>query len=209
VDENDYKIRSDSDREKQTMARKQARNGSVDEHALLRRAGDGDEHALRQLFRKYAARIYRHVARILGPDDSDIEDVVQQVFIAALEGVDGFDGRSAVSTWLYGIATRRALDASRSRWRRRRWTKLAQFMVFKSTENEPERSLAARTEAEALLAKLAPEQRTVFLLHEVEGYTFAEISNSTGIGISTLHGRLTAARAKLNKLIRGEERERP
>jgi RNA polymerase sigma-70 factor (ECF subfamily) len=190
------------------MSREQARNGVVDEHALLRRAADGDEQALRQIFRNYSARIFRHVARILGPDDSDVEDVVQQVFIAALDGADQFDGRSAVSTWLYGIATRRALDASRARWRRRRWTKVAQFVTFKTSEPEPERVLAARSEAESLLAKLTPEQRTVFLLHEVEGYTFAEISRSTGIGISTLHGRLKAARAKLDKLAQGGAREK-
>lgn len=190
------------------MAREPARSGLVDEHALLRNAADGDEQALRQLFRNYAARIYRHVARILGSDDSDIEDVVQQVFIAALEGAGGFDGRSAISTWLYGIATRRALDASRARWRRRRWTKVAQFVTFKTSEPEPERVLAARSEAELLLAKLTPEQRTVFLLHEVEGYTFAEISSSTGIGISTLHGRLKAARAKLDRLAQGGAREK-
>jgi RNA polymerase sigma-70 factor (ECF subfamily) len=190
------------------MAREPARSGLVDEHALLRNAADGDEQALRQLFRNYAARIYRHVARILGSDDSDIEDVVQQVFIAALEGAGGFDGRSAISTWLYGIATRRALDASRARWRRRRWTKVAQFVTFRTAEPEPERVLAARSEAELLLAKLTPEQRTVFLLHEVEGYTFAEISRSTGIGISTLHGRLKAARAKLDRLAQGGAREK-
>ena len=191
------------------MAREQARKNSVDDHSLLKRAANGDEYALRQLFRCYAARIYRHAARILGADDSDIEDVVQQVFIAALEGADAFDGRSAVSTWLYGITTRRALDASRARWRRRRWNRVAQFVTFRTSESEPERSLSARTEAEAMLDKLTPEQRTVFLLHEVEGYTFAEISKSTGIGISTLHGRLKAARAKLDKLVQGEACERP
>lgn len=185
------------------MARQQARNGTLDEHALLQRGADGDEQAVRQLFRSYAAKIYRHVARILGPDDSDVEDVVQQVFIAALEGAEQFDGRSAISTWLYGIATRRALDASRARWRRRRWTKLAKFVGMGSRVSEPERILSARSEAEALLAKLTPEQRTVFLLHDVEGQTFAEISNVTGIGISTLHGRLKAARMRLDKLVTG------
>jgi RNA polymerase sigma-70 factor (ECF subfamily) len=187
------------------MTRQQARRGDHDEHALLQRAADGDEQAVRQLFRSYSAKIYRHVSRVLGPDDSDVEDVVQQVFMAALDGAHHFDGRSAISTWLYGIATRRALDASRARWRRRRWSKLAKFVGagIAGGTSEPERIVSARSEAEALLARLTPDQRTVFLLHDVEGHTFAEISNVTGIGISTLHGRLKAARTRLDKLVTG------
>ena len=49
-----------------------------------------------------------------------------------------------------------------------------------------------------MLAELTPEQRTVFVLHQVEGYTFKEISEMTGVGISTLHARLKAARKRID-----------
>jgi DNA-directed RNA polymerase specialized sigma24 family protein len=55
-----------------------------------------------------------------------------------------------------------------------------------------------------MLSKLPPEQRLVFVLHDVEGYTFAEISGVTGIGISSLHGRLMAARKRLDAMKGGE-----
>jgi RNA polymerase sigma-70 factor (ECF subfamily) len=155
--------------------------------------------------------LYRHAARILGADDADVEDVVQQAFLAALAGGANFDGRSTVATWLFGITTRRALDAARSRWRRQRWNRVAEgFGWTHLSAPAPDRGMELRSEAEAMLAGLTPEQRLVFLLHDVEGHTFAEISGVTGIGISSLHARLASARKKLDRLAaeRGQRIER-
>ena len=165
--------------------------------ALLRGAAAGDEAAVRELFRTHAAKLHRVAARVLGADDPDVEDVVQQAFLAALDGAAAFDGRSSLSTWLFGITTRRALDAARSRWRRSRFSRLREAVGLGSPEPRPDQRYAQQTEAEGLLSRLPPEQRVVFLLHDVEGYTFAEISGLTGAGISTLHGRLIAARKRL------------
>src|SRR5690348_5043486 len=85
------------------------------ERALLSRAASGDEAAVRELYRSHVSRMHRQASRILGTDDPDVEDVVQQAFLAALDGAAKFDGRSSVSTWLFGITTRRALDAARAR----------------------------------------------------------------------------------------------
>jgi RNA polymerase sigma-70 factor (ECF subfamily) len=167
------------------------------ELALLRSAAAGDEAAVRELFRAHASKLQRVAARVLGADDPDVEDVVQQAFLAALDGAAAFDGRSSLSTWLFGITTRRALDAARSRWRRGRFSRLREAVGLGSPEPRPDQRYAQQTEAEGLLARLPPEQRVVFLLHDVEGYTFAEISGLTGAGISTLHGRLIAARKRL------------
>src|SRR6476620_11415917 len=95
-----------------------------DDRSLLRRAADGDEASVRQLYRAHSGKLHRHAARILGPSDPDVEDVVQQAFMAALDGAGGFDGRSSVQTWLFGIVTRRALDAARARYRRRRFSRV-------------------------------------------------------------------------------------
>lgn len=175
--------------------------GGVDpERELLARAAEGDESAVRELFRLHLARLHRQAARILGADDADVEDVVQQAFLAALDGARNFDGRSSVATWLFGITTRRALDAARSRWRRQRWQRMAEVVGWSAHAAGPDAAHAARDEAEAVLANLAPEQRLVFVLHDVEGYTFAEISGMTGIGISSLHARLTVARKLLDRI---------
>ena len=166
---------------------------------LLRRAGLGDEAAVRRLFRNHAPRLHRHVSRILGASDPDVDDVIQQIFLAALEGAERFDGRSTVSTWLFGIATRRALDAARSRWRRQRFRRLGDQLGFTGLASRPDRMYDATSEAQQALDRLTPDQRTVFLLHDVEGYTFAEISEVTGLGISTLHGRLQASRKHIER----------
>lgn len=187
-----------------TMAsgRFRAIEGGLDEDAsLLRDAAAGDEEAVRALYRRHVDRVHRCVARILGPGDSDVEDVVQQAFLAALDGAKSFDGRSRVSTWLVGIATRRALDAARSRWRRRRWAALGERVGRGRPATAPDERLEALSVAEAALAALTVDQRMVFVLHAVEGYTFKEIQEMTGTGISTLHARLKAARSRIDALL--------
>ncbi len=176
-----------------------------DERAILRRAAEGDEQAVRQLYRAHAGKLHRHAARILGPSDPDVEDVVQQAFIAALDGAQRFDGRSSVQTWLFGIVTRRALDAARSRWRRQRFSRLAEFVGFGGGPTAPaDHRYQAGSEAERLLGVLPPLLRAVFVLHDVEGYTFAEISGLTEVSISTLHSRLLAARKRLDEALAGD-----
>jgi len=184
-----------------------AKAASDEERELLGRAASGDELAVRELFRTHVTRLHRQAARILGGDDPDVEDVVQQAFLAALDGAAKFDGRSSLSTWLFGITTRRALDAARSRWRRQRWNRLAESVGIGSQSMQPDQGYQLRADAESMLGKLPPEQRMVFVLHDVEGYTFAEISGMTGIGISSLHGRLMAARKRLERMTDGGEHE--
>ena len=174
-----------------------------DDRALLERAAAGDEAAVRDLFRGHIGRMHRQAARILGADDPDVEDVVQQAFLAALDGAAKFDGRSSVATWLFGITTRRALDAARARWRRRRWSRLAQSVGLGSPSLPPDEGHQMRSEAESMLGELPPELRMVFVLHDVEGYTFAEIAGMTGLGISSLHGRLVSARQRLDRMVDG------
>jgi RNA polymerase sigma-70 factor (ECF subfamily) len=175
---------------------------SEDGKALLARAAARDEAAVRRLYREHVARVHRHVARILGQGDGDVEDVVQQVFLAALDGAAQFDGRSSLGTWLLGIATRRALDHTRSRWRRSRWQRVGELVGLGRPAGRPDHAHAARSEAEEALAQLEPNVRLVFVLHEVEGYTLAEIREQTGTPISTLHARLASARKQLDALVR-------
>ncbi|HJL18479.1 MAG TPA: RNA polymerase sigma factor [Sandaracinaceae bacterium LLY-WYZ-13_1] len=172
--------------------------GLEEDHARLREAAAGDEAAVRALYRAHVDVVFRCVARILGPHDPDLEDVVQQAFLAALDGADRFDGRSKVATWLVGIATRRALDAARARHRRARWGRITEWVGLGRPASRPDARHDALSQAEAALATLEPSQRTVFVLHQVEGYTFKEIAEMTGTGISTLHARLKAARRRLD-----------
>ena len=173
-----------------------------DDRSLLARAAEGDEVAVRKLYRAHVGKLQRHAARILGATDPDVEDVVQQAFLAALDGASKFDGRSSVQTWLFGIVTRRALDSARARYRRRRFSRLLASVGLGESDRahhpSPDHAYQAATEAERTLAVLSPLQRAVFVLHDIEGYTFAEISGLTDVGISTLHGRLLSARKTID-----------
>ena len=185
-----------------------ALDGGLDaDEARLIAAASGDDAAVRQMYRDHVDRVHRCVARILGPNDPDVDDVVQQVFLAALDGAARFDGRSKVSTWIVGIATRRALDAARARHRRGRWSKIREMVGLGRPAERPDARHDALSLAEAALAQLTPDQRTVFVLHQVEGYTFQEIADMTGAGISTLHARLKAGRRRLDELLAREDLE--
>jgi RNA polymerase sigma-70 factor, ECF subfamily len=183
-----------------------------DDRALLARAAEGDEIAVRKLYRAHLGKLLRHASRILGATDPDVEDVVQQAFLAALDGAAKFDGRSSVQTWLFGIVTRRALDAARARYRRRRFSRLLASVGMAggmagaahdtvAYQPAPDHAYQAANELERTLSALSPMQRVVFVLHDIEGYTFAEISGLTDVGISTLHGRLLAARKSIDAYV--------
>lgn len=175
-----------------------------DPRALLASAAGGDEASCRRIYRDHVDRVHRTVSRILGSHDADVDDVVQQTFLAALEASrkGGFDGRSKLSTFLIGIASRRALDAARERQRRSRWGRLPAFFdgLVPSRKEHPS-DLDDRSFAVWALDQLSPEQRQAFVLHAVEGHTLQEMADMTGTGISTLHARVQSARKKLDALV--------
>src|SRR5258707_15059909 len=84
---------------------------------LIARAQEGDEVAFRRLVEGHRRELEAHCYRILG-SSQDAEDAVQETFMAAWQGIAGFEARASVRTWLYRIATNRCLDALRSARRR-------------------------------------------------------------------------------------------
>ena len=169
------------------------------ERERLLAAAEGDQEAMRHIYRAHVDMVFRTASRVLGASDGDVDDVVQHTFLAAVQSAESFDGRSKLSTWLVGIATRRALDHARARHRRGRWDKLKEWVgLSPAAEPAPDTRHESRTTAERALDVLTLDQRTAFVLHEVEGHTLQEISDMTGIGISTLHARLCAARKRLD-----------
>jgi RNA polymerase sigma-70 factor (TIGR02960 family) len=87
------------------------------EDDLLRRAREGDDPAFRELADTYRAELQLHCYRIVG-SVQDAEDLVQETLLAAWRGLDRFEGRAGLRTWLYRIATNRCLNALRDRGRR-------------------------------------------------------------------------------------------
>jgi RNA polymerase sigma-70 factor (ECF subfamily) len=134
-------------------------------------------------------------------NSSEAEDIVQETYLRAyLALTDGrFEGRAAMSTWLYRTAVNAALDALRRRRRR-----LALMNWYRPATSEP----AERTEAHAVLAEVAallamvpPEQAAALVLTQVEGLTNAEAAELLGCTEGALEQRLIRARAALRRRI--------
>src|SRR5690242_21279657 len=83
----------------------------------LTRARAGDEDAFRELTDPYRRELQLHIYRIVG-SPHDAEDLLQETLLAAWRGLEQFEGRASVRSWLYRIATNRSLDALRTRRRR-------------------------------------------------------------------------------------------
>src|SRR6267143_1029753 len=83
-----------------------------DEETDLDRARQGDREAFGRLVRRHQRRVYAAALHILG-NHSDADDVVQETFVRAFRGLQGFDGRSDFFTWLYRITVNTALNALR------------------------------------------------------------------------------------------------
>jgi RNA polymerase sigma-70 factor (ECF subfamily) len=168
----------------------------------VQRAVEGDERALRQLWMENAPHIDAVVLRLCG--DRDLAaDVAQEVWIQIFRALPSYRGDSQFGTWAHRIAVNRTLNALR---KVRRIAKV-EIDVEDDTaaapdnpEAETERGIVAESIDQAV-RQLSPGARTVFLLHDVEGYTHEEIAQELGITTGGSKSQLFKARAKLRRLL--------
>ena len=165
---------------------------------ILKRARDGDEDALRTLWSQHSPHIDAVVRRLCG-DAELAADIAQEVWIQIFRALPGYRGEAQFGTWAHRIAVNRTLNALR---RTRRLTKIETDMDEEtvSVEHGGDRSIL-RSVIDAATAKLSPGARTVFLMHDVEGYTHEEIASELGITPGGSKSQLFKARAKLRRLL--------
>jgi RNA polymerase sigma-70 factor (ECF subfamily) len=168
------------------------------DHLVVRRAIDGDERAMRSLWSRHAPHIDAVVRRLAGDPDL-ASDIAQEVWIQIFRSLSSFRGDAQFGTWAHRIAVNRTLNALR---RTRRLAQLETDIEEDSatSEQDGERSLLVASIEEAA-AQLSPGARTVFLLHDVEGYTHEEIAEQLGITPGGSKSQLFKARAKLRRLL--------
>jgi RNA polymerase sigma-70 factor (ECF subfamily) len=169
------------------------------EQLTVQRALAGDQAAMRALWTRHAPHIDVVVRRLVGSDPDLAADVAQEVWIQIFRALPSFRGDSRFGTWAHRIAVNRTLNALR---RTRRVASLEVDVEDDTAAVEPEgeRALLAASIEEAA-AKLSPGARTVFLLHDVEGYTHEEIAAELGITAGGSKSQLFKARAKLRILL--------
>lgn len=136
-------------------------------------------------------------SRAFGGLDSDLEDLVQEVFVVVRRKLNQFDGRN-LPGWLYRITQRTVSDYRRRAWFRRLFR--PQTYVLEEVVDPALSPLEAaeRREAERILAsvlsRLSPTRRSAFILFEIEGYSGEEIARLENIPVKTVYTRLHYAR---------------
>ena len=167
----------------------------VDERELIDRVLAGDASAERALYEAHVDRVFRLVYRMAG-DLHRAQDYTQEAFVRAFRRLPTFRGDSALSTWLCAIAISVTLNGLRTvRRAREREMALDEAPPIGSRQVEADPDLKARLHQ--AIDRLPEGYRTVFVMHDVEGYTHQEIAVTLGIQAGTSKAQLFRARAKL------------
>jgi len=175
-----------------------------DEESLLARCRSGDREAMGIVLGEHAEAVERHIVRLMGPG-AEVEDVAQQVFIAAIRAFPRFRGEAKVRTWLIRIATHVTIDVLRSpAWRRRSRPKTDVDERDAKTVAPDEHTRARRElrRLSCLLDELSAVRRVAFIMHVLEGRPIAEVAVLTGASKVATKSRIFWARRQLLKLAR-------
>ena len=161
---------------------------------LIRRFLDGDEPAFRTLYERHTPRLRMLLQRLLGRDRHELDDVVQEVWLAASRGVHAYRGDAKFGTWLSAIGVRIVFNRLP---RRSRDDDELSDDIPSPAEGAP----ATVIDLERAIAALPDHQRIVVVLHDVEGFTHEEIAEQLGIAIGTSKATLSRARHALRRAL--------
>ena len=177
---------------------------------LIDRARAGDVGAFEHVYRREVGRVYALCLRMTA-DAARARELTQSVFVRAWDRLGSFRGDSQLSSWLHRIAVNEVLIEARTERRRRARVVLAEDEVAGADRDDEGARVSApisvgitlpvdteaRIDLERAIAALPPGARTVFVLHDIEGYRHEEISRMTGSAEGTLRAQLHRARKLL------------
>jgi RNA polymerase sigma-70 factor (ECF subfamily) len=161
--------------------------------------------AFEEVYRRHYAFVWRS-ARRLGVREAELDDIVQEVFVVTHRRLAEFEGRSAITTWLFGITYRVVRDYRRSAAARAR--REAEASVGRPP-TEPDRKLSRTQTAELLdrmLDMLDEEQRSVLVMADMMQMTAPEIAELTETKLNTVYSRLRLARQAFENAIEAYRR---
>jgi RNA polymerase sigma-70 factor, ECF subfamily len=192
--------------------------GARPEDALLAGARRGDEYAFEALVEPLRTELHAHIYRMVA-STHDADEVLQDTLLRAWRGLDGFEGRSALRTWLYAIATRASLTHLERRTRRAmptelvpssdplasEWTRSGSLidpyptLDGRSGTSEPEARYELREAVElafvAACQHLPARQRAVLILRDVMGFSARETAAALQTSLASVTSALQRARA--------------
>jgi RNA polymerase sigma-70 factor (ECF subfamily) len=171
-----------------------------DDLQVINRVIAGEIDSFRILVRRYEAPLFR-LLRNLTPGAHDCEDIAQEAFLAAFRNLRSFDHRrSAFATWLFTIARNKCVNVLK-----KRKPAVLEDLPDQLDWQTPD---VAVTQAElfrqldSALASLPFEQRTAFVLAEIQGLAYDEIARIEDVAVGTVKSRISRAKEKLRSLLR-------
>ncbi len=171
----------------------------VDTVGLIDRAAAGDLDAFEALYRSSVGRVHGLCLRMCG-DRSLAEELTQEAFIRAWQKLPSFRGESAFSTWMHRLTVNVVLGHQRSAGRRQA-RETAAGEEWYSEGGATHQRLGVAMDLERAIAGLPKGARTVFVLHDVEGYKHTEIAQVAGMAVGTSKAQLSRARQLLRKAL--------
>lgn len=172
----------------------------MSEAETIESAAAGDRAALEELYRRHAPRVFAIARRIAG-DEVLARDCSQETWLRVVRALPSFRGDASFSTWLHRIAANTSIEVARRHGRRGdRELPLADSREPSAEPRDPDLLLEQRLEE--ALDRLPDGMRAVLVMHDVEGFTHAEIGHALGIAVGTSKSQLCRARAKLRSLLR-------
>ena len=184
----------------------------LDDSSVVARFMGGDARAFAELVNRYHVRLVNFIYRTIGDRDR-AEDLVQETFIRVYRHLHRFDQSKKFSTWVYTIAGNLAKNELRNRSR----NPLVLFQTLKATWDADHRPLEwedntyrpddlfrkrhLKETIDRAVSQLPDHHRVVFVLRELEGKTYEEISDITGVNLGTVKSRLNRARNNFAQII--------
>ena len=194
---------------------RQRQSNEFDEADAIERAKQGDAEAFQALYDRHKRRVYSLCLRMTA-NTAEAEDLAQEAFLQLYRKIGTFRGESAFSTWLHRLSVNVVLMHLRKK-------SLPAVSLEETTQgggedDTPKRDFGAddvalagsidRLQLQKAVDSLPPGYRTIFVLHDVEGYEHNEIAEIVGCSIGNSKSQLHKARMKLRDLLKMNRAEK-
>jgi RNA polymerase sigma-70 factor, ECF subfamily len=194
------------------------RNGlTLSDRELTRHLRAADADAAEALVNTYSARAHRLAVRITG-SEADAEEVVQEALWTVVRRVETFRGDAALGTWIHRITVNAAYDKVRRRRRRRREVPWDDLLTARNVEerrprsvddrsgqaSDPTAQIDLRSALTAAIDDLRAVDRTVFVLHDVDGMSNVDIAATLHLSVPAVKSRVHRARLLLRRRLRDD-----
>ena len=174
------------------------------DYQLAQASAGGDMNAFEELYRRHNRRVFSLCLRMT-QNQSEAEDLMQEVFINLFRKIGSFRGDSAFTTWLHRMTVNQVLMHFRKRSvKLEKTTEEGEtpVQIVKGTENPNSMPVIDRIALDKAIAQLPPGYRSVFVLHDIEGHEHEEVARMLGVAVGTSKSQLHKARMRLRVLLK-------